>query len=60
MNKPSPPATSTVCPKIDIAKTYLQLQRLRRLVQQAESSQVTQPDLSNAVSRINPQRRHQA
>ena len=40
MNKQSSVATSTAVPKLNIAQSYPQLQRLRELVQQEESSHI--------------------
>ena len=52
MNKKLSVATSTAAPKINIARTYLQLQRLRQLVQKAER-------LRAPVTTINPERRRE-
>ena len=58
MNKQSSVATSTAAPKLNIAQSYLQLQRLRELVQQEESSQVRQVvDTKQCRSVIDAQRR---
>ena len=58
MNKQSSVATSTAAPKLNIAQSYLQLQRLRELVQQEESSHVRQVvDTKQCRSVINAQRR---
>jgi hypothetical protein len=50
---------STVALKESIAQSYLELQRLRQLVQEAERS-LTPHDVSTTPSgsRINPQREH--
>jgi hypothetical protein len=56
MNKRSSVAAS-MAPKIDLAQSYLQLQRLRQLVEQAESLQVRHGlDPKQGGCRINPQR----
>jgi len=56
MNKQSSVAAS-MAPKIDLAQSYLQLQRLRQLVQQAESLHVRHRlDSKQGGYRINPQR----
>src|SRR5450759_815214 len=48
-------------PKINVARSYLQLQRLRQLVQEAERSLAPHGvNITSPGSRINPQRRHQA
>jgi hypothetical protein len=52
MNKRSSVEASTAAPKINIARTYLQLQRLRQLGQKAESLRVP-------MTRINPKRRRE-
>jgi hypothetical protein len=52
MNKRSSVAASTVAPKINIARRYLQLQRLRLLVQRAESSHVRHVVDINAVPEL--------
>ena len=52
MNKKLSVATSTPAPKINIARTYLQLQRLRQLVQETES-------LGVPMTTINPKRRRE-
>ena len=57
MKKQSSVAAST--PKIDLAQSYLQLQRLRQLVQQEESSHIRHV-VDSEGSRINPQHEHQA
>jgi hypothetical protein len=53
MNKRSSVEASTAAPKINIARTYLQLQRLRQLVQQAEGLRVP-------MTTINQRRRERA
>jgi hypothetical protein len=54
-------AASTAAPNENIAWSYLQLQRLRQIVQEAERSR-TPHDVSIEATgfRINPQREHQA
>jgi len=48
-------------PKINIARSYLQLQRLRQLVQEAERSLALHGvNITSPGSRTNPQRRHSA
>jgi hypothetical protein len=58
---PSVAATSKAPPKEDIARSYLQLLRLRQIVQEAERSH-TPHDVSIEAtgSQINPQHKHQA
>jgi hypothetical protein len=54
-------ALSKTTPKINIAQAYLQLQRLRQLVQEAERSLVPHgPTIPPSGSRINLRDRHQA
>jgi predicted short-subunit dehydrogenase-like oxidoreductase (DUF2520 family) len=54
-------AISKTTPKINIAKAYLELQRLRQLVQQAERSHAPQDfGVTPTGSRINPRRERQA
>jgi hypothetical protein len=56
MNKRSSVATS-MAPKNDLAQSYLQLQHLRQLVEQAESLHVRHGlDSKQGGCRINPQR----
>ena len=57
MNKQSSVATSTAAPKLNIAQSYLELQRLRELVQQEESSHVRHVvDSKQCRSVVNAQR----
>jgi hypothetical protein len=61
MNRRSSVAATTATPKDSITRTYLQLQRLRQLVQKAETSRVQHVvEAKPRSSGINPQRGHQA
>jgi 3-methyladenine DNA glycosylase AlkC len=54
-------SVSNATPKINVARSYLQLQRLRQLVQEAERLRLPHGvELKAPGSRINPQRRHSA
>jgi hypothetical protein len=46
--------------KVDIAKSYRQLQRLRKMVKQAEARVPLKTKTALSNSRINPQRGYQA
>ena len=59
MKKQSSVAAAMAAPKVDLAQSYLQLQRLRQLVQQKESSHVRHiVDSDQGGPRINTQHRH--
>ena len=52
-------SVSNATPKINVARSYLQLQRLRQLVQEAERSLTPHGvNITSPGSTINPQRRH--
>ena len=54
-------SVSNATPKINVARSYLQLQRLRQLVQEAERLRLPHGvELKAPGSRINPQCRHSA
>jgi hypothetical protein len=60
MKRASIPAPG-ISPKVDLAKNYRRLQRLREMVKQAENVRVpSATKLVSPSSRINPQRRHSA
>jgi hypothetical protein len=49
-----------IVPRVDNAESYRQLQRLRKMVKQAETRVPLKMNLTRSSSRINPQRRYSA
>jgi hypothetical protein len=60
MKRQSSAAAPSGAPKVNLAERYLQLKRLRKLVQEAERGFRQNVKLGATGSRINPQCRHQA
>jgi hypothetical protein len=58
MNRRTSVAALSNVPQIDLAERYLQLRRLRQIVQEAERLRV--PHVELEASEINPQRRRQS